>query len=83
MLMLKSLLEELTKRRSETFCKLEDANSVRNTIGAILSSVSMWNIVKQLRKHDIFLLLDFPSGNVVNNLKGKKIFPNHMNRNSL
>ena len=83
MLIMKSLLEKLTKRRSGTFCKLEDVNCVRNTIGAIFSSISMWNIVNQLSKHDFFLLLDFPPGNVVNNLKGRKIFPNHMNRNPL
>ena len=44
-LMVESLLEILTKRRSETFYKLIDVHSVTNVFGEIISSINMWNIV--------------------------------------
>ena len=47
-LMLKSFLEILTKRRSQTFYKLIDVHSVANVLGENVSSISMWrNIVNQ------------------------------------
>ena len=42
----------LTKRRSQMFYKHIDIHSVKNTIGESISSISMWNIVNQLGKHD-------------------------------
>ena len=54
--MLESLLETLTKRRSQSFCKPIDVHSVTNAKREIVSSTSMWNIVNQLGKHD------FPGG---------------------
>ena len=44
-LMVESLLEILTKRRSEAFYKLTDVHSVTNVLGEIISSINMWNIV--------------------------------------
>ena len=41
---------------------------VTNTVGESISSVTMWNFVNQLGKHD------FSCGAVVNNLKGMKLF---------
>ena len=44
-LMAESLLEILTKRRGQVFYKLIDVHSVKNVLGEIISSISMWNIV--------------------------------------
>ena len=52
-----------------------DAHYVTNAVGRSISSVAMWNIVNQLGKHD------FSCGAVVNNLKGRKLFSDQMNRN--
>ena len=51
-----SLLETLTKRKSQTFYRHIDLHSVTNAIGKVISSISKWNIVNQLGKHD------FPCG---------------------
>ena len=48
-----SLHEILTKRRSQTFYRPLDLNSVTNAAGEGISSISKWNIVNQLGKHDI------------------------------
>ena len=61
--MVESLLEILTKRRSQTFYKPVDVDSVTNAIGESISSISMWNVVNQLGKYD------FSCGSVVSNLK--------------
>ena len=50
--MVESVLEVLTKRRSQTFYKNIDIHSVTNAIGESISSISMWNIVNQLGKQD-------------------------------
>ena len=58
-----SLLETLTKRTSQTFYRPIDLHFVTaNTVGEGISSISRWNIVNQLGKHDflcghIFLVL--------------------------
>ena len=46
-LMLESLLEILTKRKSQAFYKLIDVHSVIDVIGESISSMRMWNIVNQ------------------------------------
>ena len=46
-LTLESLLEILTKRRSQAFYKLIDVHSVVNVIGESISAIRMWNIVNQ------------------------------------
>ena len=46
-LTLESLLEILTKRRSQAFYKLIDVHSVIDVIGESISSMRMWNIVNQ------------------------------------
>lgn len=48
-----------------------------NVIGESISSITMYNIVNQLGKHDNCC------GSVVNNLKGRKIFTDQINRNSI
>ena len=50
--MVESLLEILTKRKSQKFYKLIDFHSVANDKGEVVSSISMWKIVNQLGKHD-------------------------------
>ena len=42
-----SLLEILTKSKSQEFYKLIDVHSVTNFIGENIYSISMWNIVNQ------------------------------------
>ena len=59
--MVESLLEILTKRRSQIF------HSVTN-VGESVSSITMYNIVNQLCEHD------FSCRSVVNNLTGKFFF---------
>ena len=44
-LMVESLLEILTNRRSQAFCKLINVHSVANVLGEVIPSVNMWNIV--------------------------------------
>ena len=61
-LMVERLLEILTKRRNESFYKPIDVHSVTNFKGEIISSISMWNSVNQLRKHDFFCGLVFLMG---------------------
>ena len=46
-LTVESLLEILTKRRSQAYDKLMDVHFVTNFIGESISSVGMWNIVNQ------------------------------------
>ena len=72
--MVESLLETLTKRRSQAFCKLTDVHSVTNAFDESFSSMNMWNIVKLLGKYD------FPRVSVGNILKEKKLFPAQVNR---
>ena len=52
---MESLLEILTKRRSQTFYKPVDVHFVTNVVGESISSISMWNIVNQLDKHNFSL----------------------------
>ena len=72
--MVESLLEILTRGRSQTFYKSVDVPSVTNTVGESISSISIWNIVNQLGKYD-------SCGSVVNNLKKRQLFSDQMNRN--
>ena len=51
-MMVESLLEILSKRRSRTFYKPTDVQSVTNVVDEIISSISIWIIVNQLGKHD-------------------------------
>ena len=44
-LVVDSLLEILTKRRSQAFYTFIDVHSVTNVLGKIISSINMWNIV--------------------------------------
>ena len=67
-LMVESLLEILTKKRSHV-------QSVTNAIGESIYSISIWNIVNQLGKYDL------SCGSVVNNLKERQLFLYQMNRN--
>ena len=46
-LTVESLLEILTNRRNQAFCKVIDAHFVANVIGESISSIRMWNIVNQ------------------------------------
>ena len=73
--MVESLLEMLTKRRSQTFCKPVDVHFVTNVIGESIYSISIWNILNHLGRYD------FSFGLVVNNLKERQRFSDHMNRN--
>ena len=52
--MVERLLETLTKRRGQTFYNTADIQSATNDFGKsiFLSSISMWDIVNQLGKHD-------------------------------
>ena len=53
-MMVKSLPEMLTKRKSQTFYKLMYDHSVANVVCESISSISMWNFVNQFEKHDFF-----------------------------
>ena len=76
-LMMGSLLEILTKRRSQAFYKPIDVHSVRNAIGESISSTSIWNIGNQLGKYD------YSYRSVVYILKERQHFSDQMNRNGL
>ena len=71
--MVESLLEILTKRRSQAFYKFIDIHYVTNVLGKIIFSINMWNI-ENLQG------LTFLCVSVVNILKGKKLFLAQMNR---
>ena len=73
--MVKNLLEIITKRWSQTFYKPIDFEYATNIVGESISSITMWNNVNQLGKHD------FSCESVVNNLKEGKSFSDQMNRN--
>ena len=60
--MVESLLEILTKRRSQSFYKPIDVRNVTKAKGEVVSSVSAWNIVNQLGKHDFSCDLIFLVG---------------------
>ena len=72
--MVKILLEILTKG-SQTFYKAIDVHFVTDSMGEIVSSVSMRIFVNKVSM--VFLGVDFSFGQVVNNLKGKELFPDH------
>ena len=63
------------KRKSEAL-QAYSVHSLTNVMGESISSITMYNIVNQLAKHDNCC------GSVVNNLKGRKIFTDQINRNS-
>ena len=65
-------IESLPKR---TFYKPVDVHSVRNAMGKCMSSISIWNIVNHLDKHD------FSCRSVVDNLKEMQLFSDQINRN--
>lgn len=73
--MVESLLERLTKRRSQTFRKPVDVHSDSYDAGESIFSVIIWNFVNQLGKQH------FSCGLVVNNLKERKLFSDVRNRN--
>ena len=52
--MVESLLEILTKRRSQAFYKLIDVHSVTNVLGEIIYLRKMWNIMNLQGKYDFF-----------------------------
>ena len=54
-IVVESLLETLTKRRSQTFYRPIDLHSVTKAVGEDISLISKWNIVNQLGKHDYFV----------------------------
>ena len=60
------LTKNINQRRCQTFYK----NSYES-----ISSITTYNIVNQLGKHDFFC------GSVVNNLKDRKLFFDQLNRN--
>ena len=62
------------KKKSNVSQQPVDVHSVSNA-GESISSISLYNIVNQLGKHD------FSYGSVVNNLKERKLFSDQMNRN--
>ena len=62
------------KKKSDVSQEPVDVHSVTN-IGESISSVTMYNFVNQLGKHD------FSCGSIVNNLKDRKLFFDQMNRN--
>ena len=51
-----SLVEIINKRRSGKFYRDIDLHSVANAVDEVISSISKWNIVNQLGRHD------FPCG---------------------
>ena len=63
--MVENLLEIKTKRRSQAFHN--SVTNVTNAVSESISSVTMWNIVNQLGKHD------FSCGAVLNKLKDRKL----------
>ena len=52
------------KKKSDVL--LRDVHSVTNAVGESISSITMWNIVNHLSKHDV------SCGSVVNDLKDRK-----------
>ena len=66
--MVKSLLEMLTKKRSQTFYMPLDVHSAITVVGESISSISVGNIVKQLGNHY------FSCGWGVNNLWVERSF---------
>ena len=70
-----SLLEILTKRRSQAFCKPVGVHSGTNPISESIFSTSIWNIGKQLGK------FDYSCGPAANKSKERQIFSDQMNRN--
>ena len=75
--MLESLLETLSKRRSQVFYKPVDVHSLTNPIDKSISSISIWDIVNQLGKYY------FSCGLVVNNLTERQLFSDQINKNHL
>ena len=73
--MVESLLQRLTKRRSQAFRKPVDVHSDSYDAGESIFSGIIWNIVNQLGKQH------FSCGLVVNNLKERKLFSDVRNRN--
>ena len=76
-----SLLETLTKRRSQTFSRSIDLHSVINAVGKNISSMSNWNLVNQLGKHDFPCGWIFLVGRKYSIWKGGNVF--QMKRNCL
>ena len=57
--MVESLLEILTKKRSQMFYKAINVHSVAIVVGESISSTSMWNIQNKLGKHIFFVIIYF------------------------
>ena len=53
-LMVESLIEISTKRRSQALYRFIDVHDVTNVIGEGISSISMRNIVNKFGKYDFF-----------------------------
>ena len=68
------LTRDINQNKSDVSQKTVDVYSVIKS-GESISSITMHNIVNQLRKRD------FAYGSAVNNLKGRKFFSDQMNRN--
>ena len=71
-LMVESLLELLTKRRSQTFYKPLNVCYVKIAIRENISWISIWNIVNSL--------VSFFFESVKNKLKERQLFSDQMNR---
>ena len=68
------LTRDINQNKSDVSQKTVDVYSVIKS-GESISSITMHNIVNQLRKRD------FAYGSAVNSLKGRKFFSDQMNRN--
>ena len=58
--MVKGLLKKLTQRKKQAFYKPIDAHSATHDISESASSISMWNNVNHLGKHDFAYGYIFP-----------------------
>ena len=63
------------KKKSDVLQQSIDVHYLINAVGECISSITMWNIVNQLGKHD------FSCASMVNNLKDRKLFSHQMCRN--
>ena len=77
--MVENAKETSTKRRSQTFYKSMDVQSVTNAMDDSVPSIYTQNIVNQLGKHDFYCGQILLAGRQ----EGWKLFLDQMNRNHL
>ena len=77
--MVENAKETSTKRRSQTFYKSMDVQSVTNAMDDSVPSIYTQNIVNQLGKHDFYCGQILLAGRQ----EGWKLFLDRMNRNHL